>query len=141
MAEFEYRQAQEIRDAPRVNLLVLRCRDLERSRSFYELLGFRFTAHAHGAGPTHYAYETPDFVFELYPAPSDDYVDQTGVGISTADLQQLHQQLAKAGVNPGSIKQNPWGTTFVVRDPDGRRVELKQHGIPPANDSPLESPP
>jgi lactoylglutathione lyase len=108
------------------NLLVLRCRDLERSRSFYEHLGLTFTSHAHGKGPAHFAHETPDFVFELYPAPAPDYADQTALGFAVDDLAALHVQLSSANLDPAAIAQNPWGTTFVIRDPDGRRVELKQ---------------
>lgn len=48
-----------------INLLVLRCADLERSRLFYELLGLRFTRHAHGSGLEHYAHEDERGVFEL----------------------------------------------------------------------------
>src|SRR4051794_38131628 len=105
-----------------LNLLVLRCHNLEKSRAFYELLGFEFIEHAHGSGPRHFASELADFVFELYPAPSSDYLDQTGVGFVTDDLPAIHDQLSQAGYKPESIKQNPWGSTFVVRDPDGRRV-------------------
>jgi lactoylglutathione lyase len=108
-----------------LNLLILRCRDLEKCRAFYELLGFEFVEHAHGSGPMHFACEIGDFVFELYPAPSPDYLDQTGVGFLAEDLGLVNQRLAKAGYNPGSIKRNPWGLTFMVRDPDGRRVEMK----------------
>jgi catechol 2,3-dioxygenase-like lactoylglutathione lyase family enzyme len=108
------------------NLLVLRCRDLERSRAFYQLFDLAFSAHAHGKGPTHYAHETPDFVLELYPAPSSDYTDQTAIGFAVDDLAALHAQLISAGLNPGAISKESWGTTFVIRDPDGRRVELKQ---------------
>ena len=108
------------------NLLVLRCRDMERSRSFYERLGLTFASHTHGKGPAHYAHATPSFVLELYPAPSPDYADRTALGFAVDDLPALHAQLAIAGFSPGAIARNPWGTTFVIRDPDGRRVELKQ---------------
>jgi catechol 2,3-dioxygenase-like lactoylglutathione lyase family enzyme len=113
-----------------LNLLVLRCRHLEKCRAFYELLGFRFIEHSHGSGPNHFAGEIADFVFELYPAPSSEYVDQTGTGFSTDDLSAIHQRLTQGGYQPGSIKQNPWGLTFVVRDPDGRRVEIKGRDRP-----------
>ena len=111
-----------------LNLLVLRCRDIETSRAFYERLGLTFAAHAHGAGPRHYAAETPGFVLELYPAPSPEYADQTGLGFAVPDLRALHDRLTVAGLAPGAIKDNPWGLTFVLRDPDGRRVELQQSG-------------
>jgi catechol 2,3-dioxygenase-like lactoylglutathione lyase family enzyme len=110
--------------APSLNLLVLRCRDLEASRAFYEQLGFAFAEHVHGSGPRHYAAEAPDFVLELYPAPSIDNVDQTGLGFAVPDLHALHQRLSAAGLTPNPIKDNPWGRTFVLRDPDRRRIEI-----------------
>ena len=109
-----------------LNLLVLRCRDLERARTFYEVFGFRFSRHAHGSGPAHYAHEDERGVFELYPttgpAPEGDH---TGLGFAVADLAGVHAQLAALGFAPAVAKDNLWGRTFVVRDPDGRRVEVK----------------
>jgi catechol 2,3-dioxygenase-like lactoylglutathione lyase family enzyme len=112
-------------NTPRLNLLVLRCRDLEASRTFYEHLDFTFAEHVHGSGPRHYAAETPAFVLELYPAPSADSADQTALGFAVPDLHALHTRLTTAGLAPGPIKDNPWGLTFVLRDPDHRRVEIQ----------------
>jgi catechol 2,3-dioxygenase-like lactoylglutathione lyase family enzyme len=112
--------------APSLNLLVLRCSDLEASRTFYEHLGFSFAEHVHGSGPRHYAAETPGFVLELYPAPAADSADQTGLGFAVPDLHALHARLTAAGLAPGAIKDNPWGRTFVLRDPDRRRIEIQQ---------------
>jgi len=108
-----------------LNLLVLRCRDLEAARAFYESFGLRFTKHAHGSGPEHYAHEDPRGVFELYPAtgPTD---DKTGLGFGFPDVESMHHRLTAAGHAPQPIRQNPWGKTFVVRDPDDRRVEVKE---------------
>jgi hypothetical protein len=30
------------------------------------------------------------------------------------------------GVAAGEIRENPWGRSFVVRDPEGRRVEIAE---------------
>ncbi len=110
-----------------INLLVLRCADLERSRAFYELFGLRFTRHAHGTGPEHYAHEDAAGVFELYPAKdAASPTDQTGLGFGVADLAAAHAALHAGGFAPDPPPDNPWGRTFVVRDPDGRRVEVKQ---------------
>ena len=109
-----------------LNLLVLRCRDLERARTFYEVLGFHFTRHAHGSGPEHYAHEDDRGVFELYPATdAASEGDGTGLGFVVADLADAHAKLASLGFAPAEARDNPWGRTFVVRDPDGRRVEVK----------------
>ena len=113
-----------------LNLLVLRCRDLEASRAFYQRLGLTFAPHTHGSGPLHYAAEAHDFTLELYPAPADDYADQTGLGFTVPDLAALHAAMTAVGLQPGPIKQNPWGTTFVLRDPDRRRIEIQQSDSP-----------
>ena len=109
-----------------LNLLVLRCRDLEASRTFYELLGLRFTKHAHGAGPEHYAHEDERGVFELYPTSALDAAGATGLGFAVADLEGARASLAAAALKPSVIRDNPWGRSFVVRDPDERRVEVTQ---------------
>ena len=107
-----------------LNLLVLRSPDIERARRFYELFGMSFTRHAHGAGPEHYAHEDERGVFEIYPAKQADTHDKTGLGFLVADLAETHQKLA--AYQPQAITDGEWGRTFVVRDPDGRRVEVKQ---------------
>ncbi len=108
----------------RLNLLVLRCRDPERSRAFYEAFGLSFAKHRHGSGPEHYAHEDDRGVLELYPATSPDAGNLTGLGFSAPDLPPLRDALSALGFEPKPIGDNPWGRSFVVRDPDGRRVEV-----------------
>jgi lactoylglutathione lyase len=93
-----------------LNLLVLRCSDLERAKAFYECLDLEFEKHRHGDGPEHYAVEQDGCVLELYPADVGVAGDGTGLGFAV----------------PGQIVDRPWGRTFVIRDPDHRRVECKQ---------------
>ncbi len=107
-----------------LNLLVLRCSDLERSRAFYEIFGHLFVKHAHGDGPEHYAAEGRDGVFELYPAGPDTAGDQTGLGFAVASLETTWQRFTDLGFNPKPVSDKAWGRSFVVRDPDGRRVEV-----------------
>jgi catechol 2,3-dioxygenase-like lactoylglutathione lyase family enzyme len=109
-----------------LNLLVLRCRDVEASRTFYETFGLRFTKHAHGTGPEHYAHEDDRGVLELYPATSPASGDLTGLGFAVGSLEETARLLTTALHAPGPIRDNPWGRSFVVRDPDGRRVEVTQ---------------
>jgi catechol 2,3-dioxygenase-like lactoylglutathione lyase family enzyme len=115
-----------------LNLLVLRCRDLEQARTFYECFGMAFEKHAHGRGPEHYAHEDERGVFELYPVPTDGTADNTGLGFSAGCLEDVSTRLLAAGFAPEPSKQTPWGRTFVVRDPDRRRVEVKEVR-PPVN--------
>jgi catechol 2,3-dioxygenase-like lactoylglutathione lyase family enzyme len=109
-----------------LNLLVLRSPNMDAARLFYETFGMRFERHAHGAGPEHYASEDARGVLEIYPAAAADTV---GLGFACDDLEAARVALADAGHQPGLIKDNPWGRTFVVRDPDGRRVEVKQDDV------------
>src|SRR4051794_26835533 len=109
-----------------LNLLVLRCRDVEQSRAFYECFDMHFTKHAHGSGPEHYAHEDERGVFELYPLKADEVADRTGLGFRNQDLGSIAERLSHAGFSPGDVQETAWGTSFVVRDPDGRRIEVKQ---------------
>ena len=111
-----------------LNLLVLRCRDIELTRRFYEHLGFVFTEERHGAGPRHYACEKGGFVLELYPASQGHPPDNVRLGFSTPLLADVS----------GAVRQNPEVTVLkppyatadrlvlLLQDPDGRKVEVSQ---------------
>ena len=60
-----------------LNLLVLRCRELERTKAFYTLFGLNFVKEQHAAGPEHYCATDDVGMFELYPADSG-AADRTG---------------------------------------------------------------
>ena len=107
-----------------LNLLVLRCRDIERAKAFYELFGMNFVQEQHGNGPVHYASTDESGVLELYPAEGGP-ADQTGLGFVTAELEGLHTLLRKNQFAPRDIRETELGRMFVARDPDGRRVEVK----------------
>ena len=108
----------------RLNLLVLRSPAMDTTRAFYELLGLNFTRHAHGSGPEHFAHEDERGVFEIYPVKPGGKADNVGLGFAVDDLVAAHRRFADH--QPGPIHVNEWGRSFVVRDPDGRRVEIKQ---------------
>lgn len=105
----------------KINLLVLRCRELEASKRFYERLGFEFVEEKHGDGPLHYASEEAGFVFELYPLAENEQAGHSRIGFSIKDLQQVRSQVAIASQYEVDGKQ-----VYVIQDPDGRKVELKQ---------------
>ena len=111
-----------------VNLLVLRCKDIEVTRRFYELLGLTFVEEKHGAGPKHYAWERDGFVLELYPTAEGQTSDGVRIGFSTAILADLAGDLRhNADVN---ILKQPYSTAdrlvMLLQDPDGRKVEVSQ---------------
>lgn len=107
-----------------LNLLVLRSADIDAARRFYECFGMTFERHRHGDGPEHFGAEGPAGVFEIYPAGANG-PDCAGLGFAAQDLAATSDRLRAAGFEPGDITEQPWGTTFVVRDPDGRRVEVQ----------------
>ena len=112
---------------PRLNLVVLRVADLDRSAAFYRQLGLTFTRHAHGNGPEHDACASDGFVFELYPATPDQPVTaSTRIGFAVADVDELVRRLTELeGCRlVTAAKDSPWGRRAVVTDPDGHRVEL-----------------
>ena len=104
-----------------LDLLVLRCQQLETSRQFYESLGFRFVAEKHGTGPRHYAAEDAGFVFELYPAAANEALGNTRLGFR---VKHVPQSLAQAPETTTREFDGTW--IYIVRDPDGRKVELRE---------------
>ncbi len=109
-----------------VNLLVLRCADVARTREFYECLDLEFDEHRHGDGPIHSGVmDGMGLVLELYPASEKNPVDRCGIGFASPNLERAIAALIARKFEPGFIEEKTWGKTFVVRDPDGRRVEVK----------------
>jgi hypothetical protein len=109
-----------------LNLIVLCCIDIGRTRAFYESFDLAFELHRHGTGPDHYgAIDEHATVIELYAASERNPADRCGVGFGVPDLDRTAADLRSRGFEPGPTEVHPWGTTFVVRDPDGRRVEVK----------------
>jgi predicted enzyme related to lactoylglutathione lyase len=107
-----------------LNLLVLRCKSIERSKSFYELFGLAFNREQHGNGPEHFSANDDGGVFELYPAEGAG-TDQTGLGFTTGDLDGLHMLMRRNQFVPREIRTTELGRMFVVYDPDRRRIEVK----------------
>ena len=115
--------------SPSLRLLVLRTKQLERLRDFYAPLGVSFVPERHGDGPLHYAGDLGGAVLELYPldeyGPSSDSL--TRIGFSVLDLTATLRGLEAVG---GKVVSKPreteWGLRAVVRDPDGRAIELYQ---------------
>ena len=118
-------------NTPRVNLLVLRAADIERSASFYRIVGFDFLKHAHGSGPQHYACDASGFVFELYPATAEhDISSSVRIGFAVADVDDVASRLSSfTGARLVTApKDSEWGRRAVVADPDGHRIELVATG-------------
>ena len=111
-----------------LRLLVLRTAQAERVRAFYQALGVALSPERHGQGPEHYAGEVGPCVLEVYPLPEGGMADaSTRLGFAVADLGRVLESLEAAGTPAISPpKETAWGKRAVVRDPDGRAVELYQ---------------
>jgi len=109
-----------------LNLLVLKTRQVERLVAFYRTLGFDFAEEKHGNGPVHFAGRVGNMVFELYPTMTEDAVDSgTRLGFTVPDLDGIVAALGEMATPIESEpKMSPWGYRAVVRDPDGRAIEL-----------------
>jgi lactoylglutathione lyase len=64
-----------------ISLLVLRCKDIDVTRRFYEHLGIVFTKEKHQEGPDHYSWENSGFVLGLYPTADGQVPDQVRLGV------------------------------------------------------------
>ena len=111
-----------------VNLLVLRCRNIEVSRKFYEKLGIKFNKEKHGSGPEHFAAEVGNLIFELYPLNENEKPDNNRVGFSTPLLADVSGNLIhdKDIQVVEQIHERNGHLVLVVKDPDGRKVEVTQ---------------
>lgn len=108
----------------KLNLLVLRTPRLADMRDFYSALGANFESERHGNGPEHYAATLEDgLVLELYPA-LDESVPESGLrlGLKVKDIGETLRLLEQSA----PPRQTQWGLRALVRDPDGRTVELLQ---------------
>jgi lactoylglutathione lyase len=110
-----------------LNLLVLRCRQIERTKAFYELFGLTFAKEKHGEGPDHFSATDDVGTLELYPADTG-AADRTGLGFAYPDIEPIHMALRKGQYAPQKIRETGLGRTFTVHDPDGRRIEIRQLG-------------
>jgi lactoylglutathione lyase len=111
----------------RLNLLVLKTQQPDRLKDFYSVLGLSFAEERHGDGPLHFAARIGEVVLELYPLPADACPadDSTRLGFAVPNLDAALQSLDAVGaVLVSQPKTTPWGRRAVVRDPDGRAVEV-----------------
>jgi len=107
----------------RLKLLVLRCRDLEASRRFYEALGLLLTTEQHGSGPIHYSCQLGDVLLELYPGGT--CTKALRLGIVVPNVPAATEAIRAHG---GHVVLNQSGAEAraLVHDPDENTVELSE---------------
>jgi predicted enzyme related to lactoylglutathione lyase len=110
-----------------LSLVVLKTRQVDALRKFYDALGIELTEEQHGKGPVHFAGQVGHVVLEIYPLAQDaTSVDATTrLGFVVANVAEVVRALQALGAAVVSEPQaTKWGIRAVVRDPDGRAVEL-----------------
>ena len=107
-------------------LLVLRSHLPERLREFLSALGLEFVSEQHGTGPVHYATRLGGLVLEIYPASQMHIVASAPrLGFAVANLVETIAGLeAAGGVVICPPRPTERGARAVLRDPDGRPMEL-----------------
>lgn len=87
-----------------------------------------FQQEQHGSGPVHWAADLDGIVLEIYPANSADEVDATArIAFNVNDVVSVLDTLRSSDAEIiGELKRTKWGLRAVVRDSDGRSVELIQ---------------
>ena len=109
-----------------LTLLVLKTPQVDRLRMFYATLGIELNEEQHEKGPIHYAGRIGELVLEVYPSSAS--VDSsTRLGFAVENLAETLAALHAIGApHVTQARQTSWGHRAVVRDPDGRAVELYQ---------------
>lgn len=111
-----------------INLIVIRTNQPKELSAFYELIGMKFDYHQHGNGPWHYSTEIEKTVFEIYPLlKNQDAPDQSlRLGFTIDKLDETIERLRKKQVEIVRAPQiSEWGYFAIIKDPDGRKIELK----------------
>jgi catechol 2,3-dioxygenase-like lactoylglutathione lyase family enzyme len=108
--------------SPSLDLLVLRCSNLEASKVFYESLGLSLKPEQHGSGPPHYSTLLGETVLELYPATTP--APTVRLGVSVPQLEKALAAVTALGDFVLSSELEGTPARALVRDPDGNKVEL-----------------
>ncbi len=119
----------------RLNLVVIRVADLERSAAFYRSMQVSLVKERHGAGSDHYSADLGGVVVELYLRRSEsEATTQTRLGFFVEKLDDvLSACQASGGQLIAAAKDSPWGRRAIVKDPDGHTIELVENPKHPAD--------
>jgi hypothetical protein len=110
-----------------LSLVVLKTRQVDVVRRFYGSLGIELAEEQHGKGPVHFAGQAGDVVLEVYPlsegsTPADATTRLGFVVTGLAEVVRALKVLDTPIITEPQATQR--GVRALVRDPDGRAVEL-----------------
>ena len=102
--------------------LVIKCNDLEKSKAFYEAIGFYPVKEKHGSGVEHYSFVLNDFVIELYPS-NKSVEGNLILGIEVKiPLEEIIQRLNFISYDQ-ELSKNKDGN-FSIKDPDENKIQI-----------------
>jgi len=113
----------------KVNLLVIRTPTPQLLADWYTKLGLTFTYHRHGNGPWHYSSTIDELVFEIYPLLPKQLTPDSSLrlGLQIESLEELMKIIQQEAILTLQLpKQTKWGYTAIIKDPDGRKIELTE---------------
>jgi len=111
-----------------INLIVIRTDKPKALTEFYTQLGIQFDYHQHGKGTWHYSAEIDGIIFEIYPLTKNQDVPDKSIrlGFTIENLDNLMIRLKKKNVEiVREVKVSEWGYFAIIKDLDGRKIELK----------------
>src|SRR4051812_20570871 len=109
----------------RLEYVVLRCADLERSRAFYQALGLKLEAEQHGRGAPHYSTKIGEVVVELYPL-GEKPSSGLRLGLHVRHLEITVAMLKAVGADIVRADLAASVPSAVIRDPDGHEVAIRE---------------
>ncbi|OQP45702.1 VOC family protein [Niastella populi] len=110
-----------------LRLLVVRTSDMERLAAFYSLFGLIFDYHKHGKSPYHYSATLGSTVLEIYPLAKgqSDAEINLRLGFAVNNFETIVKLLKeKETVFLSEPMQTDYGFMTIIKDPDGRKIEL-----------------
>lgn len=110
-----------------IRLLVIRTTDIDRLASFYGLFGLEFEYHKHEKSPYHYSATIGSTVLEIYPLANGqaEADKELRLGFSVENFENTIQILKdNQTVFLSEAMQTDYGLMAIIKDPDGRKIEL-----------------
>jgi len=110
-----------------IRLLVIRTSDIARLADFYSLLGLTFEYHKHGKSPYYYSAPIGNTVLEIYPLAKEqtEADKELRLGFALDNFENTIPTLKDKQVEfVAEPIQTDFGFMAIIKDPDGRRVEL-----------------
>lgn len=110
-----------------IRLIVVRTADMARLADFYTLLGLKFEYHKHGKSPYHYSSTIGNTTLEIYPLAKDqtEADKELRLGLAVDDFDNTIQLLKDKNTEfLSEPMQTEYGFMTIVKDPDGRKIEL-----------------